>query len=173
MKKEIILKWVVLSVAIAINVFILVNAFINGDVSAKESNTVAHTAADVINTVKPETITPKNFDRFAFDIRKVVGHFLLFAFSGGFTTWSLYLFLKKTKVSYFLWILLFTFAFGISLALITELAQIYVDGRTGAWLDVGIDSSGYFIGVLPVILILLIRKSPIFLSPKNNKNEAK
>ena len=172
MKKKEILKWFILAIAIAINLFILINAFINGEVSAKESNTVAHTAVDVINTVKPETITPKNFDKFAFDLRKVLGHFMLFAFSGGFTTWSLYLFLKNTKVGYFLWQLLFTFLFGFSLALITEFAQVFVEGRTGAWLDVGIDSSGYFIGVLPVILILLIRKSPIFLRSKNMKNEA-
>ena len=172
MKKREILKWFILAIAVAINLFILINAFLNGDVSAEESNNVAHTAADVINTVKPETITPKNFDKFAFDIRKIIGHFLLFAFSGGFTTWSIYLFLKDTKLGYFVWELCLTFAFGFALALITELAQIFVDGRTGAWADVGIDSLGYFIGVLPVILILLIRKSPIFLKPKNKKNQA-
>lgn len=173
MKKYVILKWVILAIAIAINLFILINAFLNGEISAKESNDVAHTAADVINTVKPETITPQNFDRFAFDVRKAVGHFLLFALSGGFTTWAGYLFLKDTKLGYFVWELLLTFAFGFTLAIITEFAQIFVEGRTGAWLDVGIDSLGYFIGVFPVILVLLIRKSPIFLSPKNEKNEAK
>ena len=162
MKKKEILKWFILAIAIAINLFILINTFINGEMSAKESNTVAHTAADVINTVKPETITPKNFDKFAFDVRKVIGHFMLFALSGGFTTWSIYLFLKNTKVGYFLWQLLFTFAFGFSLALITEFAQLFVDGRSGAWLDVGIDSGGYFCGVFLVILILLLKKSPIF-----------
>lgn len=173
MKKYVILKWVILAIAIAINLFILINAFLNGEISAKESNDVAHTAADVINTVKPETITPQNFDRFAFDVRKAVGHFLLFALSGGFTTWAGYLFLKDTKLGYFVWELLLTFAFGFALAIITEFAQIFVEGRTGAWLDVGIDSLGYFVGVFLVILVLLIRKSPIFLSPKNEKNEAK
>ena len=172
MKKKEILKWFILAIAVAINLFILVNSFINGEVSAKESNTVAHTAADVINTVKPETITPKNFNKFAFDLRKILGHFMLFAFSGGFTTWSLYLFLKDSKVSYFLWQLLFTFTFGFSLALITEFAQVFVEGRTGAWLDVGIDSSGYFIGVLPVILVLFIRKSSIFYRQQSSKNQA-
>ena len=172
MKKREILKWFILAIAVAINLFILINAFMNGDISAKESNTVAHTAADVINTVKPETITPKNFDKFAFDIRKIIGHFLLFALSGGFTTWAEYLFLKNTKLGYFLWQLCLTFVFGFLLALITEFAQIFVDGRTGAWSDVGIDSLGYFIGVFPVILVLLLKKSPIFLKPKNKKNQA-
>ena len=172
MKKKEILKWFILAIALAINLFILINAFINGEVSAKESNDVAHTAADVINTVKPETITPSNFDKFAFDLRKVVGHFLLFAFSGGFTTWAAYLFLSKTKLGYFLWLLCLTFAFGFSLALITEFAQVFVEGRTGAWLDVGIDSGGYFIGVLPVILILLLKKSHIFRRQNLMKNQA-
>lgn len=173
MKKYDILKWVILAIAIAINLFILINAFINGEVSAKESDTVAHTAADVINTVKPDTITPSNYKQFSFDIRKVFGHFLLFALSGGFTTWAAYLFLNKAKLGYFVWLLCLTFAFGFALACITELTQNFVPGRTGTWLDIGIDSGGYFIGVFPVILILLIRKSPIFLSPKNKKNEAK
>ena len=172
MKKQVILKWFILAIAIAINLFILINAFINGKASAEESNSVAKTTADVINTVKPETITENNFDDFAFDLRKIVGHFLLFALSGGFTTWAGYLFLKDIKLGYFLWILCLTFAFGFSLALITEFAQSFVEGRTGSWIDVGIDSGGYFIGVLPVILILLIRKSPIFLSPKSKKNQA-
>lgn len=172
MKKTEILKWFILAIAVAINLFILINAFLNGEVSAKESNDVAHTAAEVINTVKPETITPQNFDKFAFNFRKAVGHFLLFAFSGGFTTWAAYLFLKNTKLGYFVSLLCLTFGFGFLLALISEFAQIFIDGRTGAWADVGIDSGGYFIGVLPVILILLLKKSPIFLTPKKKKNQA-
>ena len=52
MKKKQILKWFILAIAVAINLFILINAFINGEASAKESNVIAHTAADVINTIK-------------------------------------------------------------------------------------------------------------------------
>ena len=166
MKKHDVLKWFILGISIAINLFILINSFINGETSAKESDTIAHTTADVINTIKPETITPSNFDSFAFDLRKIVGHFLLFAFSGAFTTWAEYLFLKNSKISYFLYLLLLSFAFGILLAFVTEFAQVFVEGRTGAWFDVGIDVSGYFIGVLPVIFVLLFKKSPIFFRQK-------
>ena len=98
MKKYQVLKWVVLGIAIAINVFIIVNSFITGEMSAKESNRIAHTTADVINTVKPETITEKNFDKFAFNIRKLYGHFGLCAISGGFSTWAIYLFTKDKKI---------------------------------------------------------------------------
>ena len=101
MKKYQVLKWVVLGIAIAINVFIIVNSFITGEMSAKESNRIAHTTADVINTVKPETITEKNFDKFAFNIRKLYGHFGLCAVSGGFSTWAIYLFTKDKKIGYF------------------------------------------------------------------------
>lgn len=173
MKKYLFLKWFIFSIAVAINLFILINAFISGDVSAKESNTIAHTAADVINTIKPETITPTNFPTFAFNLRKAVGHFGLFALSGGFTTWSLYLFVKDKKIGYFLWQLLMTFGFGITLAAITEIAQLGVKGRSGTFMDVGIDFLGYFSGVFLVFLIFLIRKSPIFFKKNYETNQAK
>ena len=172
MKKYQFLKWFIFSIAVAINLFILINAFINGEASAKESNTIAHTTADVINAVKPETITPSNFDQFAFNLRKTVGHFGLFAFSGAFSTWALYLFVKDTKVGYFLWQMLITLGFGFLLALISEFVQIFVDGRTGAWTDVGIDFSGYFIGFSLLFLIFLFRKSPIFWMKNYMKKEA-
>ena len=166
MKKQIFLKWFILSIAIAINLFIIINAFISGEVSAKESNSIAHTAADVINTVKPETITPDNFDQFAFSLRKAVGHFGLFAFSGAFSTWSLYLFVKNSKVGYFLYESLMSLGFGFTIAILSEFVQIFVDGRTGAWTDVGIDFSGYFIGFFLLFLILLVKKSEIFYMKK-------
>ena len=162
MKKQIILKWIILSIAIVINLFIIINAFINGEASAKESYSVAHTTADVINTVKPETITPQNFERFAFNLRKALGHFMLFALSGGFSTFALYLFINDKKCGYFVWELLITFGFGIALALLSEFVQHFTKQRTGSFIDVGIDLLGYFIGVFPVFLILFLKKSRIF-----------
>ena len=162
MKKQKILKWFIFSIAVAINLFILINAFINGEASAKESNTIAHTTADVINAVKPETITPANFDQFAFNLRKAVGHFGLFAFSGAFSTWALYLFIKDTKVGYFVWQLCIGLGYGLLLAIITELAQLFVEGRSGTFADVGIDFAGFFLGFSLVFLIFLLKKSKIF-----------
>ena len=162
MNKQKILKWVVLGIALAINIFILVNALINGEVSAQESNSVAHSTAEVVNAVKPETITPKNFDRFAFDLRKAVGHFGLFALSGSFSTWSFYLFLKDCKIGFFPFQLVFTFSFGFLMAVGSEFAQNFVPGRNGNWLDVLIDFSGYFLGISLLFLIFLCRKSKIF-----------
>ena len=172
MKKQKILKWFILSIAVAINLFILINAFINGEASAKESNGIAQTFANIINAFRADTVTQENFEHFAFYIRKAVGHFGLFAFSGLFTTWSLYLFIKETKAGYFLWQMLMSLGFGFVVAVVSEFVQIFVDGRYGAWTDVGIDFSGYFIGFSLIFLILLLRKSPIFWMKNYMKNQA-
>lgn len=162
MEKRNILKWIILALAIAVDVFILINAFMDGETSAKESGTIAHQIADVINDIKPETITPQNFDQFHFDIRKAIGHFGLFGVSGVFSTWSLYLFLKDTKLKFVVWFSLISLGAGVALAGVSELAQMATVGRGPAMLDVGIDSLGYFSGVLLVILILLLAKKPVF-----------
>ena len=52
MNKEKFLKWFILSIAIAINLFIIINAFINGNASAKESNGLAQTFANILNFLK-------------------------------------------------------------------------------------------------------------------------
>ena len=172
MNKQKFLKWFILSIAIAINLFIIINAFISGEASAKESNTIAHTTADVINTIKPETITPQNFDHFAFDLRKILGHFLLFAFSGGFSSWAAYLFARDTKVGFFLTQMIMDLSFGFAMALLSEFVQVFVDGRSGAWADVGIDFAGFFLGFSTVFLVFLLKKSKIFHKENYMKKQA-
>lgn len=169
MKKKNILKWIILAIALAINIFILVNAFINGEASAEESNKVAHTTADFINTVKPDTITQENFPKFAFDIRKLFGHYGLFVLSGSFSSWALYLFLNKTKVHNLIQIAI-SLIFGFALACLSEFVQVFTDGRTGAWTDVGIDSGGYLTGFLLVILIIFIRNLVLKKKQEKMKN---
>ena len=170
MKKRNVLKWVILAIAIAINIFILVNAFIKGEASAKESNNLAHTTADIINEIKEETITPQNFPKFAFNFRKAVGHFGLFAFSGVFSTWALHLFICDKKIGYFAYQILMSLGFGFLMATSSEFAQKFTEGRTGAWIDVGIDMAGYFLGLLILMVILLILKSQIFKYKKAKSN---
>ena len=172
MKKYTILKWIVFGLAVAINLFIIINALINGEASAQESNKVAHTTADIINEVKPETITKENFPSFALAIRKLFGHYGLFVVSGLLSSWSFYLFLKDTKVGYFLYQIGFTLLFGFVIAAISEFAQMFVEGRYGTWKDVGIDFLGYFTGFSLIFLILLIRKSKIFWKKNYMKNQA-
>lgn len=156
MKRKNFLKWIILGILILVDVFIIVNAFINGKASAQESNKVAHIAADAVNTIKPETITETNFPKFAFNIRKLIGHFSLFGLSGILTMWTANLFYKTTnKLTNFVFVILILVK-GFSLAVVSEFIQKFISDRTGSWKDIGIDFSGYFIGVLLVILIILL-----------------
>ena len=160
MKKKQILKWFILAIAVAINLFILINAFINGEASAKESNVIAHTAADVINTIKPETITPENHDSFASFIRKAIGHFGLFVVSGLLTPLALYLSLSPFSWAKHYINVMFSLAVGLFMGILTESIQLSVPGRSGEIKDVLIDFSGYLLGTLIIglILFLVIRK---------------
>lgn len=162
MKKEKILKWIIFSIAIAINLFILVNSFLVGDASTAESNAVTSTAANAINGIVPGSITNNNLENFIVIIRKVFGHFGLFGISGVFSSWALYLFLKDTKWSYFLTLILFSLVIGFAIAWLSEFVQLFIPGRSGSVNDVGIDMLGYFIGVLLVIFVNFLAKKPIF-----------
>lgn len=152
MKKNKVLTWIIFGIAIALDIFILVNAFINGEKSAVESNNFAHTTADVINTVKPETITEQNFESFASFLRKFAGHFSLFAVTGVFATWSIFrIFPLKNWIK-----ISISFCHGLVLAFLSEFIQIFVSGRSGNFVDVGIDFGGYFLGSILVFLILFL-----------------
>lgn len=156
MKKKGALFWIVLIVTIAINIFIIVNACINGEASAEESNTVAHTTADVINAVKPETITEANFSRFAFSLRKILGHFSLFALSGIMSTLSILMLTKNSRLDNIFYQFTNTLSHGIVLAIISEYLQTLTDGRSGNVKDIWIDFAGYILGVVLMLLVITI-----------------
>ena len=169
MKKGNVFKWIVFGFALAINVFILINSFITGDASTAESNAVISTAVNVINNISPGTVSSNNFESFVRFIRKLFGHFGLFAISGLLTTWALYFFLKDGKHGHFLDISGISFLDGLVVAWLSELIQLFIPGRSGSSVDVLIDLLGYLIGVLLVILILFLAKKPIF--PKYKQEE--
>ena len=152
-----IIKWVVLALAIAVNVFIVVNACIPGAQSSQESNWIVEPVANAINAIKEDTINSTNYDSFASFIRKFVGHFSLFGLSGVLTTLSFKFFYydKKQKFSFFI---IFSGISGIFLAILSELIQKFVPGRSGEVLDVLIDLAGYFIGLLVIVLIVYLLK---------------
>ena len=156
MKKNRIIFWIVLLVTIAIDVFIIINAFINGDKSAVESKTVAEKTAEVINTIKPETITKDNFDSFSFSFRKLVGHFGIFVFSGLFGSWTFLLGFNHIKNKKYFFVISSSILHGLLLAFLSEFVQIFVNGRSGNIKDVGIDFSGYILGLLLLIFIAFL-----------------
>lgn len=169
MKKSNILKWIIFAVALATNIFILVNSFMFGDASNAESSAITSTAASVVNGVLPGTVTKDNYESFIVIIRKVFGHFGLFGFSGVFTTWSIYFFVKQSKFNYFIHFSCLSLLFGFWIAWLSEFVQLFVPGRSGSVTDVVIDFAGYFIGVLLVILILFLAKKPVFQKQKQQE----
>ncbi len=157
-KKRTIIKWIIFGLAIAINVFILVNGFLNGEASTKESDGFSKAAADVINSVSEDTITKENFPAFAGFNRKLFGHFLLFVCSGLASTFAIHDLISHPKFEKSYFILVFSVGFGVVMAVASELAQLTTDGRAFSGIDILIDSGGYLLGSLVIFLCLFVKE---------------
>ena len=155
-KRDWILLIIFLVLAVLINVYIIYHACLNGADSSQASQGVVEVSEDVVNTVKPGTVTEANYNEFATFIRKAFGHFGLFVVSGVFTSLATYFAIKDTK-----WYKMgigigISFVFGFLLAMATEIIQLNVPGRSGEFIDVLIDTSGYVLGLGIVVLILFL-----------------
>ena len=146
--------------AVAINGYIIMHSCLDAIESTKASQGVVEVAEEVVNTVRPETITPENHDSFATFIRKAFGHFGLFAVSGLLSSLALYLSLSPHSWCKPYMNVMFALVFGLFMGLLTEIIQLGVPGRSGQITDVLIDFSGYLLGTLitGLILFLVIRK---------------
>ena len=164
MKKGSKLYWfitiIVIILAVAINGYIIMHSCLDAAESTKASQGVVEVAEDVVNTVRPETITPENHDSFASFIRKAIGHFGLFVVSGLLTPLALYLSLSPFSWAKHYINVMFSLAVGLFMGILTESIQLSVPGRSGEIKDVLIDFSGYLLGTLIIglILFLVIRK---------------
>ena len=158
-KKYLIWTIIVCFLALAVNVFIIVRSCLNASQSSDASNGVTDFIARIINGIKPGTITDANYDSFSGFIRKAIGHFGLFMVSGLLSTLTFYLVLNLFKwAKYYLQIII-ALAFGLMIAMITEVIQLNVPGRSGEFTDVLIDCGGYVLGfsIIFFILFLVIR----------------
>lgn len=159
MKARKILFYIFASIALAINVFIIVESCVGGEGSASQSFSFSESFADLIDSFNPDGVVVT--DRIAFHsaIRKVVGHFLFFGLSGLFTTLAI-LFNDFMRIKYKWKNLIFSGVFGLVIALISELIQYFVPGRYGVMTDVLIDYSGYvlFMGLTYLFIYLLLIK---------------
>ena len=137
-----------LVLAIAINVFIIVEAAMSGDKSASQSGWVSELIAKIFN------ITPdENYHHL---IRKLVGHFGLYVVDGVLTTLAEYYVLRyreQYKERSFLVIFLSS---GVVLASISEFIQLLAMNRGPAFTDILINFSGYFLGGGIVFLIAFL-----------------
>lgn len=155
MKVRKVLFYVFLVLSIATNVLIIVESSIGGGGSAAQSFSFSEWFIKLLESIGI-SITDK--EAFHAVFRKLVGHFLLFGFSGAFTMLSLIM--NDFLTNKFTWkINLFCLALGLTVAIISELIQAFVPGRAGTFTDVFIDLAGYisFAGITYLIYFLIIR----------------
>lgn len=155
LKRFSVIQWIVIVLAIMINIFIIVNACLPADPSTQESNWIVQPIKAIINAIRTDTINETNIDQFSSFVRKFIGHFSLFVVSGVLTTLSvkfIYYDLSKNFVKF----AIISSISGFFLAFLTEFIQLFVPGRSGELLDVLIDFSGYFLGLLLIGLIAYV-----------------
>ena len=167
-KRHLIFTIVVSALALAMNVFIIVQACLNGETSSSSSGFLVNILKSFINVFNKETINEDNIGTFTTVLRKLIGHFGFFAISGALTTWSVYLVTCYFKNYKHYMGIIFSLCFGLFLGGLTELIQVFVPGRGPQVTDVLIDFGGYILGAAIVILILAIhiRRKEIELEEK-------
>ena len=142
--------------AVMINVFIIVQSCLNGMKSTESSSFVVNLLKSIINTFSHNAINETNIDTFTYVVRKLVGHFGLFVVSGLFTTSSLFLWIKPLSWYKNYRLMYISLSFGMFLATLTEIIQLFVPNRSGQFTDVLIDFGGYLLGFSLIILILFL-----------------
>ena len=155
-KLDLILMIFFTVLALAINAYIIYHSCLNGAQSSQASQGVVEVSEEVVNTVRPGTVTPENYNAFATFIRKSLGHFGLFVVSGIFSSLSIYYIFKDFKwIKHFL-NTIFALSFGLISAMTTEIIQLNVPDRSGEFTDVLIDYGGYLLGAFLVGLVLFL-----------------
>ena len=116
-------------------------------------------------------INHDNYKSFSELVRKSIGHFLLFLVNGVFTFLFMYELNKdvnykhKKKWHY----IVVTLLFGLLLAGLSEFIQFLVPTRFGSFVDVGIDTLGFFIGVgITLLVVYLINRHKHIKMEKTN-----
>lgn len=158
MKARKILFFVFLTLAVAINVLIIVESCIGGEGSAAQSFSFSEAIANMIESIFPGAI--KDHAAFHSAIRKIVGHFLLFGLSGIFT--SLTFVMNDYMMERFKWKnIIFVLSIGLVIAVVSELIQYFVPGRYGVLTDILIDCSGYllFSGLVCLVYVLILKRN--------------
>ena len=155
-KLDLILMIIFTVLALAINAYIIYHSCLNGAQSSQASQGVVEVSEEVVNTVRPGTVTPENYNAFATFIRKSLGHFGLFVVSGIFSSLAIYYIFKDFKwIKHFL-NTIFALSFGLIVAMTTEIIQLNVPDRSGEFTDVLIDYGGYLLGAFLVGLVLFL-----------------
>ena len=81
-KKHLIFTIIITTLAISLNIFIIIQSCLNGAESSSSSGFVVTLLKNIINTFVKDAINESNIDTFSGVIRKLIGHFGLFLLSG-------------------------------------------------------------------------------------------
>ena len=159
-KKYLIWEIITVILAVAINAYIIMHSCLNASQSTEASKGIVDAFKDFVNLFSPNAINETNYSDFSNFIRKAVGHFGLFMVSGFLTTIATFMVIFPYKQDKYSLMIIISLAFGLAVAITTEIIQLNVPGRSGEIRDVFIDFAGYLVGFLLVFLIvyLMIRK---------------
>lgn len=150
------IKYFVLSIYIALILFIFIEAAKSAEASTKSSNGVTEFVIEVVDVIHPDdvSITEKyGIENVRLFIRKAIGHFGLFLVLGLFGSLTYVMFIKDK-----LFKILSITSSGLIVAIFSELIQTISPERGPSIKDVGIDYLGYLIGITNIVLILFIVK---------------
>lgn len=132
-------------------VFLIVEAFMNGEASSKQSNGVTEVVVETVNEIAGHEVI-KNDEETRAIVRKVLGHFGGFFILAILSSFAYFMiFYKKIALP-----IILSFTNGLALAFITEFIQLFKDGRSGEIKDVLIDYSGFLLSGIIITLILSI-----------------
>ena len=166
-KKTKITFIVFLVLAIGLNLFILINAFIPGEESKLVASPIVKLCAAICNFFNHGCVPDPIPDDFIILVRKLVGHFSCFLVDGVLTTMVVYLGFKGKLKNIFL--TLISVGYGIALAGLTEIIQLFIPGRAGSIVDVFYDSMGYIVGAF----LLYLAYSLVITRKKEKENSQK
>ncbi len=158
-KKELVCFYLFLIISTMINVFIIVEGFIGGSDSASQSFSLTNLFIEFVKLFDPNSPIVTDPATTHAVMRKLVGHYGLFGLSGLFTTLT-FIFVNDAMSLHKKEILILSLFCGISLAFLSELAQLFTPGRYMSPIDMLIDLAGYisFGGIVFLIAYLSYRK---------------
>ena len=122
--------------------FILVQSGLSGSQSSEQSGWVSELFIKFVALINPDSCIVKNPEATHGVIRKLIGHFGLFAIGGVFTVLT-FNFMKGSYKDKFKIKVISLFAIGLIFASISELIQLATPNRAFAFIDVLIDYVGY------------------------------
>lgn len=155
--KRYLIATIILTVlAVSFDSYIIMHSCFNGDKSTESSQVVVHLLQSIINTFKKDAINESNIGTFSSIVRKLVGHFGAFVVAGLLNSISCYLWINKQKWYKHFYGIGISLSFGLFLAILTEVIQLFIPQRSGQFTDILIDFSGYILGTSLVILFLFL-----------------